>query len=331
MILPMINFTGNTLFMAPMAEITTPSLRRCIRKFDSETVLYSEMLSGAAITFGSIHNEPLTIINENDEPFVFQILGGDPDTMAEACVILSGKKCSGIDINMGCSAPDIVKKFQGSKLLSDMAATREIVRKCRNAYSGTLSVKMRSGFEQSDNKYLADFARMLEGEGVDYITLHPRHGKLSFRRTADWGLVRMLKDNVKMPVVGNGDILTPEDVKRRFAETSCDGIMIGRNAAAFPWIFALSRQLIDTGRYRLEIDLSAVFRDVLLGIKNDLPEHLHKSRGHRFSFYFAKNFVFSHDVFKKIRNVDEIDLMIEIIDEYVIRNPGEKVKVFESR
>ena len=149
------------------------------------------MLSGAAIACGSFHNEPLTIINENDEPFVFQLLGGDPDTMAEACRILSEKKCSGIDINMGCSAPDIVKKFQGSKLLSDMDATREIVQKCRKAYSGTLSVKMRSGFEQSDNRYLADFAKMLEGEGVDYITLHPRHGKLSFRRTADWGLVKI--------------------------------------------------------------------------------------------------------------------------------------------
>ena len=330
MILHMINFSGNTLFMAPMAEITTPALRRYIRKFDPETVLYSEMLSGAGIACGSFHNEPLTIINENDEPFVFQLLGGDPDTMAEACRILAGKKCSGIDINMGCSAPDIVKKFQGSKLLSDMAATREIVQKCRKAYSGTLSVKMRSGFEQSDNKYLVDFAMMLEGEGVDYITLHPRHGKLSFRRTADWGLVKLLKDNLKIPVVGNGDILTAEDVQRRFSETSCDGIMIGRNAVAFPWIFALSRQLINTGRYRLEVDLSDVFRGVLLGIKNDLPEHLHKSRGHRFSFYFSKNFTFSHEVFKKIRNVDEIDLMIEIIDEYVLRNPDEKVRAFES-
>lgn len=317
--------------MAPMAEITTPALRRCIRKFDRETVLYSEMLSGAAITRGSSHNEPLTIINEDDDPFVFQLLGGDPDTMAEACRILAEKKCSGIDINMGCSAPDIVKKFQGSKLLSDMEATQQIVRKCRKAYSGTLSVKMRSGFEQSDNKYLVDFARMLEGEGVDYITLHPRHGKLSFRRKADWGLVRMLKESIGIPVVGNGDIESPEDVRRRFDETLCNGIMIGRNAVTSPWIFSLSRQLIAEGKYRMEVDLSAVFRDVLLGIKTDLPEHLHKSRGHRFSFYFAKNFTFSHEIFKKIRNVDEIDLMIEILEEYVLRNPGERVKVFENQ
>ncbi len=330
MLLHMINFNTQTLFMAPMAEITTPSLRRCIRKFDSETVLYSEMLSGGGIACGSFHNESLTIINEYDEPFVFQLLGGDPGIMAEACRILSEKKCSGIDINMGCSAPDIVKKFQGSKLLSDMAATREIVKQCRKAYSGTLSVKMRSGFEESDNRYLVDFAKMLEGEGVDYITLHPRHGKLSFRRTADWSLVKLLKDNIKIPVVGNGDIATPEDVRKRFSETGCDGIMIGRNAVAAPWIFALARGLLNGGSFRLEVNLPEVFSDVLLGIKKDLPEHLHKSRGHRFAFYFCKNFVFSHDIFKKIRNTGEIDLMIEIIDEYVMRNPDEKIKIFEN-
>ena len=330
MFLPMIKFNSKTLFMAPMAEITTPSLRRCIRKFDSETVLYSEMLSGAAISFGSSHNEPLTIINEYDEPFVFQLLGGDPGTMAEACRILAEKKCSGIDINMGCSAPDIVKKFQGSRLLSDMDATREIVKQCRKVYSGTLSVKMRSGFEESDNKHLVDFAKMLEAEGVDYITLHPRHGKLSFRRTADWSLVKLLKENIQIPVVGNGDIATPDDVKRRFCETGCDGIMIGRNAVAAPWIFALARGLLNDGSYKLEVNLPDVFSDVLLGIKKDLPEHLHKSRGHRFAFYFCKNFIFAHDIFKKIRNVDELDLMIEIINEYVIRNPEERVKVFEQ-
>lgn len=313
--------------MAPMAEITTPALRRCIRKFDRETVLYSEMLSGAAIACGSYHNEPLTVVNEEDEPFVFQLLGGDPDLMAEACRILSEKKCSGIDINMGCSAPDIVKKLQGSRLLSDKTATRKIMEKCRKAYSGTLSVKMRSGFEESDNKYLVDFARMLEGEGVDYITLHPRHGKLSFRRTADWGLVKLLKESIKIPVVGNGDIATPEDVQWRFRETSCDGIMIGRNAVAFPWIFRLSREFMENGTYSMEVNLQEIFRDVLLGIKNDLPDHLHKSRGHRFAFYFSKNFIFSHEIFKKIRNVDQIDLMIEIIDDYVLRNPEERIKV----
>lgn len=327
MFFTMIIFNRHTFFMAPMAEVTTPSLRRCVRNFSPKTVLYSEMLSAAAIACNAAHNEPLTRINTNDEPFVFQILGGDPDLMAEACTILGEKKCSGIDINMGCSAPDIIKKFQGSRLLSDMAGTSEIIKKCRRSFSGSLSVKMRSGFDSADEKYLLEFAHMLETEGVDYITLHPRHGKLSFRRTADWNLVKMLKDNLKIPVIGNGDISCPEDALKRFNETACDGIMIGRNAVTSPWIFAISEQIMGTGGYRIEVDLLHVYRDVIEGLKNDLPPHLHKSRAHRFSFYFLKNFIYSHDLFRKIRNINEPDLMIEIIEEYVTRNPHEKVKI----
>jgi tRNA-dihydrouridine synthase B len=315
-----------TLFMAPMAEITTSSLRRCIRKFDSDTILYSEMLSAAAIVKGSEHNKYLLYMNKNDNPYVFQILGGDPELMAAACEILSEKDALGIDINMGCSAPDIIKKLQGSRLLSDIAIARDIVKKCRKVYKGRLSVKMRSGFESADSKYLIDFAKMLEDEGVDCITLHPRDGKQSFKRTADWNLVKLLKENLNIPVIGNGDIASPEDVVMRLNETGCDGIMIGREGVRAPWIFALSNELIRTGTYRLQVDLVAAFKEILRGIKDDLPEYLHKSRAHRFAFYFSKNFVFSHEIFRKIRNINEIDLMIEIINEYVVRNPHEKIK-----
>ena len=316
------------LFAAPMAEITTSSLRRCIRKFDSGVILYSEMLSSAAIVNGSEHNKYLLHMNRDDNPYVFQILGGDPDIMAGACEILSEREIFGIDINMGCSAPDIIKKLQGSRLLSNMAAAQDVVRKCRDVYKGRLSVKMRSGFESAHDKYLVDFAKMLEGEGVDYITLHPRDGKQAFKRTADWNLVKLLKENLSIPVIGNGDIASPEDVVGRFNETQCNGIMIGREGVRAPWIFALSNELMKTGSYSLEVDLASIFKEVLLGIKNDLPPHLHKSRAHRFAFYFSKNFVFSHEIFRKIRNLNEIDLMIEIIDEYVLRNPGERIKVF---
>jgi len=215
----MIDFSRKRFFLAPMAEITTPALRKCVRGFDAETVLYSEMLSAAAVRGGAMHNEPFMMVNDNDEPFVFQLLGGDADTMAAACEILQERVCSGIDINMGCSAPDIVKKFQGSRLLSDMKTTRDIIKKCRSVCRVSLSVKMRSGFEESDEAYLIEFAKMLEGEGVDYVTLHPRHGKLSFRRNADWRLVKLLKDNLKIPVVGNGDIAAPEDAAARIVET----------------------------------------------------------------------------------------------------------------
>lgn len=316
--------------MAPMAEITTPAFRRCVRKFSAETVLHTEMLSAAGIVAKAIHNEPLLRKTDCDEPLVYQLLGGEPGIMAESCLILRDAGASAIDINMGCSAPDILKKCQGSRLLADMSLARELVRSCRRAFSGSLSVKMRSGFESSDPVYLEKFAMMLQDEGVDYITLHPRHGKLGFRRTADWGLVAMLRKKLDIPVNGNGDISGPEEAVSRIMETGCDGVMIGRRAVQEPWIFRCCLDLAEKGSYRVEVNLSEIFQEVMRDIVTFLPPELHITRIHRFSFYFTRNFYFSHDLFRKIRNVDKPEDVVDIMNDYTGRNPHEAIKVFEG-
>jgi tRNA-dihydrouridine synthase B len=165
---------------------------------------------------------------------------------------------------------------------------------------------------------------------VDFITLHGRYAKLSFRRKADWNLVKFLKNNLSIPVIGNGDILKPEDAAVRLNETGCDGIMIGREGVKSPWIFALAEGLIHKGFYSLRVDLFDVFSGVMKELEKNLPHHLHKSRGHRFCFYYCKNFIFAHDIFKKIRNVDRINDMIDVLEEYLYRNPHEKVKIFHQ-
>lgn len=321
---------GKKIFMAPMAELSTPALRGCVRGFSSDTVLFSEMLSASALVGTAQHNEPLMLKNEMDEPFVYQLLGGDPAVMSLACEMLEEIGAKGVDINMGCSAPDIIKRIQGARLLKEPELVRNIIRQCRKSFSGTLSVKIRSGYESSDEAFLLNFTRMLEGEGVDFITLHGRYAKLSFRRKADWSLVKFLKDNISIPVIGNGDILKPEDAAARLSETGCDGVMIGREGVKSPWIFALAEDLVNNGSYCLKVDLFHVFDRVMKDLEKNLPDHLHKSRGHRFCFYYCKNFIFAHDVFKKIRNVDRINEMIDILEEYLYRNPQERVKIFQK-
>ncbi len=313
-------------FMAPMAEVTTPVFRDIVREFSSETVLCSEMLSAAAVSSGSEFNEPLLTRSAGDEPFVYQLLGGEPGIMADACSILAETGCWGIDINMGCSAPAILKKCQGARLLKDESLARDVVKRCRAEYSGRLSVKMRSGFTDSNPECMIRFAKMLQDEGVDYLTLHGRHAKLSFSRTADWKLVKTLKENLDIPVVGNGDISRPEDAAARFIETGCDGVMIGREAVRAPWMFRAAREYISDGSYNFDVDLFDIFARVMNNIELTLPADLHKSRAHRFCFYFTKNFIFSHELFKKIRNLDRIGLMIDIIRDYTDRNPHERIK-----
>ncbi|HON79968.1 MAG TPA: tRNA-dihydrouridine synthase family protein [Spirochaetota bacterium] len=305
-----------TYFLAPMAEITTPALRNLVKHYYSGIVLSSEMMSAAAIVGGAMNNNVFLARYPFDDPYIYQIVGNSPGKMAEACRILSGKGCFSVDINMGCSAPDIVKKNYGAKLLCDIDLAKKIVRECRKACTTRLSVKMRSGYESSDEEYLKKFSRMLQEEGVDFITLHPRFAKLSFRRSADWKLVSLLKRSVNIPVIGNGDIISPEIAAKRITETGCDGIMIGREAVTSPWIFRLCAA-IEQNRYdEITIDLLDVWIRVLEDMQRILPLHLQKSRAHRFSFYFSKNTLFSHELFRKIRNADAIPEIIEIVSRY---------------
>ncbi len=321
-------FESKPFILAPMAEITTPALRKIIREFSDRTLMCSEMLSAGALVAGFKGNEVWAKKYEFDDPFIYQIMGNSPDVMSKACAMLSDKGCFSVDINMGCSSPFIMQKGVGAKLLEDIDSSKEIVKACRKATNTNLSVKMRSGFYENDEKYLIKFVKMLEGEGVDFITLHPRFAKISFSRSADWKLVKLVKENIKIPVIGNGDISDPAMALKRMRDSNCDGIMIGREAVKSPWIFSACEELIEKNQYSIELDLCDIFIKTLGNIKIFLPEHLHKSRGHRFCFYYSKNFKFSHEFYKGIHRNDSIDGMIEVIEAYFKRNPGESIKKF---
>ncbi len=315
------------LFCAPMAEITTPALRRVIRKFSKETVLYSEMLSAGALVSGASHNEPLLMKLPEDEPITWQIVGSDPGVMAEACARLSDRGCFSVDINMGCPVSDIVKKGQGARLLTEPEKAREIVRACRKACTTRLSVKMRSGFESSDPEALTPFFLMLQDEGVDRIALHPRYARLSYRRKADWSLVKLAAETVTIPVIGNGDITEPEECPKKLEQYGCTGIMIGREAAKRPWFFAMAGDRLRGVDREYSIDVEGIFVELLSGIRDLLPERLHKSRGHRISLYFSKNVTYSHVLFTAIRKEGSIDDMVRVVREYFERNPWQRVVV----
>lgn len=314
-------------FCAPMAELSTPALRGTIREFSGDAVLCSEMLSAGAVASRAPHNEPLLRKLECDDPFIYQIVGSRPDVMAEACAVLSARGCYAIDLNMGCAAPEIIKTGAGARLLSDAGAARRVVRACRKATPVKLSVKMRAGFDDADEARLVDFARMLEDEGVDFITLHGRHARIGFRRSADWSLVALLKRRTGLPVIGNGDIDSPETAFKRLDETGCDAVMIGRAAVRSPWIFRLCELLAGSAGGSLPVDVRGGFIRTLESIRDLLPPHLHKSRGHRFCFYYSRNARFAHALFTRIRKEAAVDAMIGVVRDYYERNPVEEKKI----
>lgn len=317
--------------LAPMAELTTPPLRRIITSFSREVIIFSEMLSAAALVRGGRFTESRLEGACSDTPFIYQVLGNDPEVMAEAAAFLSTRGCDGIDINMGCSAPDIRIRGWGSRLLQNYDLTREIIRHCRRTVPGLLSVKMRSGFSEHDPAMVIKFGKMMEEEGVDFITLHPRFAMLSFKRLADWRLVAQLQKELSIPVVGNGDITTPEAACAPLKEKMCSGVMIGREAVKSPWIFRLCNSLFYNRGEVLTVPLKDIFVGVLKDLERSLPPELHKSRGRRFSSYFTKNTVFGHALFSQIHGAETIPEMITFVEEYYARNPHEAQRTFSVK
>lgn len=305
---------------APMAELSTPALRKAIHRHSPKTLLYTEMLNAGAIAAQKKHNLPL-VSRHCDASLVYQIVGNNPEVMARAIAYLRNLEPAGIDINMGCPAPDIVRQGMGSALLKDIPLARQVTASCRKAWDGPLSVKLRSGFDQSDAEHLLSFAQMLQEEGVDYITLHPRHRSLYYTRHADWSLVSLLAGELSIPVAGNGDITSVKQLAQRVDENSCAAVMIGRELVRRPWFFKLaesSHRSISINR-AVEIDL------ILADIETLLPGELHLSRAHRYLAYATRPLLFGHSLFSRIRGLDTISTMRHTVEEYFIRNSGEAV------
>ena len=235
----------NPLVLAPMAGITDFPFRMICKEMGAGLV-YSEMLSVEALvrehkrTFGMLHTDPA------ERPVVFQIFGSTPETMAEAAQIVSLGEVDFIDINMGCPVPKVLRSGAGSALLRDIVLAEEIMAAVVEASRVPVTVKIRLGWD-AQNIIAADFARAAERTGIVAVTVHARTKAQGFSGSADWSMIKVVKDAVGIPVIGNGDVRSGLDAKRMIDETGCDGVMIGRAIEGNPWIFREARQYLETG------------------------------------------------------------------------------------
>ena len=235
------------LLLAPMAEISHRALRELIEEFGGCDGYYTEMISAAALLAGGPFEQWYIDNGPCPEKLVFQLVGADIGHIAKAAALLDRMECAGIDLNMGCCAPLIRKTGAGIAWMHSIDRAGELVQAVRKTVHRRLSVKLRIGFTD-DFDYLVRFCRRLEAEGVEFIVLHPRTAKEKLKRTARWNYVDALRQELHIPVAGNGDIASAEDLIRRAGRLAngqsvglCDAVMVGRAAVQQPWIFAEAR------------------------------------------------------------------------------------------
>lgn len=310
--------------LAPMAGITDTIFRRLIRELGGCGLIMTEFTSSHgivnAVRAGGRGRTLKYLYFEPDEhPIGAQLFGADPDVMAEAARQCEALGFDLVDINLGCPAKKVCRANGGSGLLRDLALTERIFRKVRAAIRIPLTCKARAGWSREEI-VAVPVARLAEDCGLDAFTLHPRTRDQGFGGRADWRLIAEVKAAVRIPVIGNGDIVTPEDAERMAAETGCDAVMIGRAASYNPWIF---RQMADyraAGRYQEASQrerYQLMRRYYALLIERGDPETVGKMK--QFATYFTHGVRNGSRLRAAVYQAQRPEQILELVDEFFSR------------
>ena len=265
------------VLLAPMEDVTDPSFRLICHE-QGAAMVFTEFVSAEALVRDISSTVRKLTIDDRERPVAIQIYGREPEAMVQAAQIVERANPDVIDLNFGCPVKKVASKGAGAGMLRDIPKLLDITRKVVNAVSLPVTVKTRLGWD-CENKIITDLGPMLQDCGIKALTVHGRTRSQMYTGKADWTLIKALKDDPRMeiPIIGNGDITTPEEARDAFEQFGVDGVMIGRASFGAPWIFHDVRQLLDNGSW-IPLPLDQKF-DMLLRQINESIERIDEYRG----------------------------------------------------
>jgi nifR3 family TIM-barrel protein len=313
--------------LAPMAGVTDTVFRRFIRKLGGCGLIMTEFTSSHGVSASHGARKPTRTLrylafDPEEHPISAQLFGADPAVMADAARVCQDLGFDILDINFGCPVNKVVKCNGGSALLRDLPLVERLLREVRKAIAIPFTMKYRAGW--SDDELVAvRMAKLAEECGLQAVALHPRTREQGFSGAADWRRIAEVKAAVKIPVIGNGDVFTPEDAVRMARETNCDAVMVGRAASANPWIFQQIAQYLETGAYHQPSEHDRY--DIMRRYYAMLMERNEKDmvgRMKQFATYFTHGVRHGGELRASIHRAQEASAIVGLVDEFFLGAPA---------
>lgn len=313
------------LIFAPLATVSHAAFRFLLEEQGPADLYFTEMIDAPSLIhqgkFEKFYTDPAPC----PEKVVFQLVGSQEDSLVKAAEMLNRLPCRGIDINMGCSAPQVFRHGSGIAWMKDATKAEDLARQLRSVINPekTLSMKFRLG-ETEDFSALVRFAQALERGGANFLTLHPRIRRDSLSRPARWHYLPLLKRELGIPLIGNGDLSSFSRFQTQL--NTCDGFMVGRQVVQAPWTFKFWRQKLRANNFDIQIDLAEVAQRFHHLLEIHQPPEFWPTRTKRFYHYFCHNLLFGHTLAARINGIKDYPLMKCWVAEYWDQNPLERVK-----
>ena len=312
--------------LAPMAGVTDTVFRRFIRAQGGCGLMMTEFTSShGVVKMLKARNPEKTknfrylVFEPEEHPISAQLFGSDPVVMSEAAKVCEDLGFDAVDINFGCPVNKVVKCNGGSGLLRDLPLVEQILNSVKSAIAIPLTMKFRAGWNDQELVFV-QMAKLAENCGVSAIALHPRTREQGYSGLSDWTRIAGAKAAVKIPVIGNGDIITPEDAVRMFRETGCDAVMIGRTAASNPWIFRQLAEYLETGRYfqpREQDRYEMMSRYYAMLIAHEQPDAVGKMK--QFATYFTHGVRNGAKLRTDVHRGSTAEQIVDIVDAFFSR------------